>query len=146
MANRDPDTTSTNKTLVSTHSFFLPHVSAAENQSQLVFPITLPYFHSFEFDVPQKQRAVAVVVEPRMATAAPALLVQDQLQSSTVQAQELKLQSKQCAQGLLVLTFGALTARKTKQADQNTANLKNNPPSLKEFGLSPFYQKTLAKL
>lgn len=146
MANRDPDTTSTNKTLVSTHSFFLPHVSAAENQSQLVFPITLPYFHSFEFDVPQKQRAVAVVDEPRMATAAPALLVQDQLQSSTVQAQELKLQSKQRAQGLLVLTFGALTARKTKQADQNTANLKNNPPSLKEFGLSPFYQKTPAKL
>lgn len=89
---------------------------------------------------------MAVVDEPRMATAAPALLVQDQLQSSTVQAQELKLQSKQRAQGLLVLTFGALTARKTKQADQNTANLKNNPPSLKEFGLSPFYQKTPAKL
>lgn len=123
--------------LVSTHSFFLPQVSAAENQSQLVFPITLPYFHSFEFDVPQKQRAVAVVDEPRMATAAPALLVQHQLQSSTVQAQELRLQSKQRAQGLFVLTFGALTARKTKQNDQNTANLKNNPSSLMELG-QPF--------
>lgn len=137
MANTDPGTTSTNKMLVSTHSFFLPQVSAAENQSQLVFPITLPYFHSFEFDVPQKQRAVAVVDEPRMATAAPALLVQHQLQSSTVQAQELRLQNKQRAQGLLVLTFGALTARKTKQNDQNTEKLKNNSSSLMEFG-QPF--------
>lgn len=80
---------------------------------------------------------MAVVDEPRMATAAPALLVQHQLQSSTVQAQELRLQSKQRAQGLLVLAFGALTARKTKQNDQNTANLKNNPSSLMELG-QPF--------